>query len=251
MKIVAYGDSFVMGDQDDFAHEVKRPTHTMGYEERIEYLKYNVSFPSLISKHFDIPCINRAERGSGNYPQLDKLYFDLENKIITSGDLILFGITTVLRDRISLGYFQRSSSNQYGECLIDRKILQSNNTNKIGELDLFYILSILQTLSNSYSVNILSFNIFDIPLAHLEEVPSHFNFKNYIGWNIKGNSLIDILNDTWGKTKYHPYHTDLKIPQGYEKFYTVKNHPSIEGHKKISNWFINNVDWKQYEICKP
>ncbi len=251
MKIVAYGDSFVMGDQDDFAHEVKKPTHSMGYEERVEYLRYNVSFPSLISKHFGISCINRAERGSGNYPQLDKLYLDLESGVINKNDLVLFGITTVTRDRISLGNFERSTSASYGECLIDRKMLNSHNTNKIGEIDLFYILSILHTLSKCYSVNILCFNIFDIPLAHLETIPSQFNFENYIGWNIKGNSLIDILNDTWGETKYHPYHTYLKVPQGYENYYTIKNHPSIEGHKKISNWFINTIEWKKYEICKP
>ncbi len=250
MKLVAYGDSFVMGDQDDFVHEVKRPTHSMGYDERTEYLRYNVSFPSLISKHFKISCINRAERGSGNYPQLDKLYFDLESGIINSGDLILFGITTVTRDRISLGNFKRVTSTDHGECLIDRKMINSYNTDKIGEIDLFYILSILQTLSKCYSVNIISFNIFDIPLSHLEIVPARFNFENYIGWNIKGNSLIDILNDTWGESKYHPYHTDLKIPQGYENYYTIKKHPSIDGHKKISNWFINNIDWKQYEIYK-
>lgn len=247
MKIVAYGDSFVMGDQDDFAHDSKKkPLHNMGYDERVEYLRYNVSFTGLLAKHLNLISINRAERGSGNYPQLDKLYFDVENNIVEKDDVVLFGITTVTRDRISLGEFKRAVSGEYGESMIDRKLIQNHVTDKIGEIDLFYILSILDSLSKKYSFNLLVFNLFDIPLFHLPVIPDRFNFDNYLGWNIKGNSLIDIINDTWGKTNYHPYHTELLIPPGYENYYTEKKHPSVEGHKKISEWFLKNVNWSEY-----
>ena len=74
-----------------------------------------------------------------------------------------------------------------------------------------------------------------------------FNFENYIGYNLKANTLVDILNDEWGlDISKHVYHTNIKPKLGYEEFYTWNRHPSELGHKKIADWFILNTDWLTY-----
>ena len=52
----AFGDSFIVGDQDDWLH-LKDPNikykHRMHFEERLEYVKYSVSFVSILAKHYN------------------------------------------------------------------------------------------------------------------------------------------------------------------------------------------------------
>ena len=83
--IHAFGDSFVVGDQDDYINDKNTdpesaPTHNMSEATRTEYLKYNVSFAALIAKQLDTKLKNHAVRGTGNFPQLDLLFDQLNNK---------------------------------------------------------------------------------------------------------------------------------------------------------------------------
>ena len=48
----AFGDSFIVGDQDDFLHEVPDAPHQMDWDERLEYLKTQVSFVSILADHY-------------------------------------------------------------------------------------------------------------------------------------------------------------------------------------------------------
>lgn len=240
----AFGDSFVVGDQDDFLHDHPKgvvPNHSMEYEERIQYLKNNVSFASIIAKHYVMKLQNHAIRGSGNFPQLDKLFLALIQGKIKSNDIVLFGLTTLLRDRFNLHEYEKAKSYNYGPLLIDRDLLHGDNKQHIFDMDYYYILSTLENLSKKFNVRIIKINLFN---NLVDESPHHenklFNFPDLIGKDIKGNTLIDILNDTWGKGISNPYHDILKVSPGYEHLYTVKKHPSVEGHKKIANWFINN-----------
>ena len=52
MKIWAYGDSFVAGDQDI-------PDRVDAIEEHTEYNRYNVSFASHLAKQLNVPLINK------------------------------------------------------------------------------------------------------------------------------------------------------------------------------------------------
>ena len=72
-----------------------------------------------------------------------------------------------------------------------------------------------------------------------------YNSDNFIGLDTNNNTLIDVLNDTWGSSSFikDVYHTEIKVPIGYEHLYTWNRHPSIEGHKKIADWFFNIIDW--------
>ena len=95
-RILAFGDSFVVGDQDDFGPQDFNynpeypPTHNMSYDDRFEYLKNHVSFVALLAKEFDCSLINFAERGCGNYVQLDKLLaFIEEGKLFSEQDKTL------------------------------------------------------------------------------------------------------------------------------------------------------------------
>jgi hypothetical protein len=249
MKLHAFGDSFVVGDQDDFYNDpntskTNPPTHGMSYNERLEYIKYNVSFVSIIAKHLKLDLINFAERGSGNYPQIDRLLINLLNGKIKAGDLVFFGITTLVRDRLQLIDFKKSYSSDYGPCLIDRELLNQSDMDQICKIDLLCILSILERLSKTYNIKILTFNLFTNILTDMsDEDKLPYNIENNIFLTKEGNTLIDILNDTWGQVTNHPYHDRLEIPSKYEYLYTNKKHPSIEGHKKIASWWINNIQF--------
>lgn len=247
MKIYAFGDSFVVGDQDDFygdpnTSKTNPPTHGMTYDQRLEYLKYNVSFVSLIAKHLNAELVNVAERGSGNYPQLDKLKMELSSGTIVSGDIVLFGITSLLRDRITLHQFQKITDGSSGPSLIDRNLINEWDLDRISKIDLFYILAILEKLSKAYNVPIIKFNLFTNALAgESEETKKLYESVDSVCLINEGNTLIDILNDTWGQPTSYPYHDKLIVSPGYEHLYTNIKHPSIDGHKKIATWWVNNI----------
>lgn len=236
MKFHAFGDSFVVGDLDDFDQYKK------SFSSRLEYLKYNVSFAAILAKELKVDFVNYAERGSGNFPQLDKLVLNVLNGNIKSGDYVLFGITTVFRDRTSLIEFKKVSDNSYGPCMADRETF-INDSQSIAELDFFYIISILENLTDRFNLNLKAVNIFD----NVFSFSNNNNYKKFqssilISCESKtGNTLVDILNDTWGTNQAHPYHTRLDIPNKFKHLYTRHKHPSIQGHKKISDWFLTNV----------
>jgi len=249
MKIHAFGDSFVVGDQDDFLDDKNTmldPTHGMNFGERIKFLKYNVSFVALIAKELNVELINHAERGSGNFPQLDKLWLACNNNQINTGDMVLFGMTTTTRDRIGCSSIEKTTSKNYGEFLVDRQLINSHDHGTIGIIDQFYILSVLEKISKLFKVRIIKFNLFDNPSDYTDM--NNINFADFIGSDVKGNTLIDIINDTWGDGIKNPYHDQLIIKQGYEQYYTSKKHPSVLGHQKIANWFIKNVNFKNENV---
>lgn len=234
--IHAFGDSFVVGDQDDFLHESEVVNHNMEYNDRLYYLMYNVSFAALIAKEIGQEFTNHAQRGSGNYPQLDILMQKILDGTITKDDTVLFGITTMCRDRQSLVEFEKVASNAWGPCMIDRDLIYSD-IDKVALLDQFYVLTVLETISIIYDVKIIKFYLFDtlrIPKNIINFMPS-----NFVGFNKSGATLIDILNDTWGSGEDMGYHSEITIPLGYENMYSSGKHPSIDGHKKIARWFLD------------
>lgn len=222
----AFGDSFVAADQDERHNDM----------EYRHYLKYNVSFAALIAKHFNLHFKNYAEYGSGSYPQVDKLLLNIKNGNIKSTDTVLFGITASTRGRhliASVFPIKRVVNS----ILVDE---DANNIDTTAQLDYYYILSILENISKTFNIRIIKFNLFNDWSTDL----NLSTITDFIGLNTPGNTLIDILNDTWGKEKQDNIeHWLINIPAGYEHLYTPRKHPSIEGHKKIADWFINNVDF--------
>ena len=239
----AFGDSFIVGDQDDFLHEVPTASHGMQWNERLEYLKTQVSFVSILARHYGYDLKNYAERGTGNYPQIDRLWANLINGNIKDGDLVLFGITTTIRDRFLLHEVDRCVNEHTVPFMIDKSLLSKHtDRQRLLELDYFYILSLLDQLSKKFNVRIIKFNLFDNSLDHATpSITDLCRVDDFIGWATPGNTLVDILNDSWGQGVFYTFaHEEIKIPKGLEYLYTVKKHPSIDGHKKIANWWIDN-----------
>jgi len=242
-RILAFGDSFVFGDLDDFGpgdcnYNPEFHTHGMSNWDREVYVKNNVSFVALLAKEFGCNLENMAQRGSGNYQQLDSLLEFIEEKSIQSGDVILFGITSTIRDRID----QPNPPLPNRHSIFNKHIAVKGYVNRF---DLFYILSTLDVISRTYNVPILKFNIFDNavydPLKNIK-----FNFDNYLGQGLKANTLINILNNDWGQDIARPvFHTAIKPKADYEKYYTWNRHPSELGHQKIADWFLKNINWNQ------
>jgi hypothetical protein len=247
----AFGDSNIVGDQDDFYGEANTdpnnpPTHGMEYSERVEYLKYNVSFVSILAKKLGVQLKNYAECGTGNFPQLDRLAINLINNNIKKGDLVLFGMTTPLRDRVRLIENNIARDRQVGPWLVDRETL-INDSILVYRLDYLYILGLLNHFSEKFQVRIIRFHLFDnLKITwgsddNIDPGIALHNPRDYLGYNIPGNTLIDILNDTWGRHSYRKA-GKIDVLPGYKHLYTFKNHPSIAGHEKLANWFLNKVD---------
>jgi len=247
-KLHAFGDSFVSGDQDDFLHDLEGTgivaNHTMGYDERDNYLKYNVSFVSHIAKELDLELINYSMRGSGNIPQLDKLVRAVLKGEIDKDDIIFFCFSTFLRDRVQLYRL----SDQFigagkGPMLADEKAIQcSSFRNEIELIDCFNVLSTLDSISSRLGIRTIKCHAFDNSLDFVDDsFRTKYNFNDYVGWDVRGNTLIDILNGTWGGGGKHQLHHDATMPANLSHLYTRKNHPSVEGHQKIAKWFIDNV----------
>lgn len=237
----AFGDSFVVGDQDDVPSDL----HGISWEQRLEYLKTQVSFVSILARHYGYELKNYAERGSGNYPQIDRLWINLANGTIKEGDVILFGITTTIRDRFLLHEVDRCTSKHSGPYMVDRSLIaKDSDRQRLLELDYFYILGLLDQMSKKFRIKIIKFNLFDNSLDHASPaVTDVCQVDDFVGWATPGNTLIDILNDSWGQGVFYTFaHEEIQIPVGYEHLYTAKKHPSTEGHKKIANWWIlNNI----------
>ncbi len=165
-RIVAFGDSFVSGDQDDFGPKDPnyRPechaTHTMSDSERNEYLKYNVSFASLIAKNLNFDFLNLSQRGAGNFYQLDRLLTYIRDRKLQNSDIILFGITSVTRDRLSV------LPESIAESIFDWSLTfePTNLYETIEKFDYYYVLSILNNISHQYNVRIIAFKLLYNPV---------------------------------------------------------------------------------------
>jgi hypothetical protein len=251
-KIHAFGDSFVSGDQDDFKHDhhpKHPPIHGMEYHERDQYLKNNVSFIALVAKHFGYDFENYSDRGSGNMPQIDRLLLACKADKIKPNDMVFFGMTTFVRDRLSVVDVDFIKSTQRGSAIIDKAIIKSDDRNEIViELDIISILLLIDNIARKFNFQYKCMYLFDnvYTLNFKNPLYERIEFPNLIGHKVRGNTTIDIINDTWGKGLLHEANMHiLDVKPEYEQFYTAYRHPSVLGHQKIASWLINNVDWTQ------
>ena len=238
MKIHAFGDSFVMGDQDDYSNSMTKPD----IDTKMNWQRYNVSFSAVIAQELGAKLTNYAIRGSGNYPQLDELWIAVHDKLIAVDDVVLFGITAVGRDRVALKEFDKATGLNYGPCMVKRDLINNFRSDLIGSMDYYYIMSVLQALKRTFGLKLVIFNCFESPLAWVPQQQVNMIDQSDLMLNqTRGNTLVDILNDTWGQLTNHPYHVNLVVPTGYEHLYTTHKHPSVAGHKKIAQWFLQNI----------
>lgn len=261
-RILAFGDSFVAGDQDDFITRDRAnaskfsAAHGMDDETRLEFLKNNINFAALIAKHFGTEFVNHADSGSSNYRQLDRLMQVLHQGELRSTDVIMFGITTTTRDRLSLthawkpGLHHNLMHNWKSGLhnMVDVCIQGHNNWDLLELHDTFFILAILDSVSKQYNVPIIKFNLFDNLFNTGVTTKISYPQTDFMGWGFKNNTLFDILDDTWCLDVIKPriLHIDSEPEEQYKKFYTWNKHPSILGHEKIKDWFLKNVDWQRY-----
>jgi hypothetical protein len=234
MKIWAYGDSFVAGDQDI-------PGRVDAILENMEYNRYNVSFASVLANKLNSELINRAISGCSNFVQLDKLWLDCID--ISPDDLVLFGITTPMRDRFMIPHvapeFLRKTR---GPGLINRSLLTDHPDTRICVIDTFYTLSVIEKIEKLYNLNIIKFNLFHNPLQDvLAEDLKKFNFDKFIGLNTPGNTLLDVLTDNWGNPIPRISDHSKWKPEVNSHLFTQNSHPNIEGHKKIAQWLYEYI----------
>lgn len=232
MRIWAYGDSFVAGDQDI-------PGRIDAIEEHMQFNRYNISFVSHLAKSIGVELINRAVSGSGNFPQIDKLLFDSQR--FDKQDIILFGITSTWRDRLSLpNRYPAILEKNRGPFLLDLELYESENFNLIPIIDLMYITSILENIENKLGIRIFKFNCFhNVFIESNDYFKTYFNPKNYINFEQPDNTLTDVLLDFYNNINSNHDHSKVKIPKNYKRFFTSKNHPSELGHRKLADWFFN------------
>jgi hypothetical protein len=229
MKIWAYGDSFVAGDQDI-------PGRVDAVLENTEYNRYNVSFASVLAKELGVPLINRAISGCSNFVQLDQLWMD--SAAILPDDLVLVGLTTPWRDRFMIPHFAPEFiKDTRGPGLVDRTLLNGHPRSRVALVDFFYTLSVIEKIEKIHTLNIIKFNLFHNALQDAsEEDLKKFNFNKFIGLNTPGNTLLDVLTDNWGNSIPRISDHSKWVPEVNSHLFTRNSHPNIEGHKKIATW---------------
>ena len=236
MKIWVYGDSFVAGDQDI-------PGRIDAIEEYTEYNRYNVSFASHLANALNVKLINRGISGCSNFVQLDKLFLDAPS--IKKDDIVLFGLTTAWRDRVTMPYTcPEYLKDIRGPALIHRELVSGkHDLKKIATIDLFYVLSVIEKIELLFNIKVIKFNLFHDALSEASEFDKTlFKFENFIGLDMHGNTLLDILTDNWGnKINRIADHSKWKPPVEYKHLFTQNSHPNIEGHKKIAVWLENEL----------
>lgn len=235
MKVWAYGDSFVAGDQDI-------PGRVDAIEENMEYNRYNVSFVSHLAKTLKLDLTNRGISGCSNYVQLDRLWLDAPQ--ISKDDIVIFGLTTTWRDRYSLpSICPECISKTRGPTMLHRDLVYKEKSNRIATIDLFYILSSIEKIEEIFGITVIKINLFhDVLLEANADDQKLFKFKNYIGLGTPGNTLIDLLAGNWGSSSTRIVdHSKWSPPVTHSHLFTAKSHPSIEGHKFISSWFVDQL----------
>ena len=241
MKLWAYGDSFVAGDQDI-------PNRVDAIFEHTEYNRYNISFASHLARSLGIELINRGISGCSNFVQLDKLWLDAPS--ISKDDIVIFSLTTPWRDRFTIPHScPELVADTRGPTLVHRELVNgSQNFSRVAIIDLFYVLSVIEKIEKLFNIRVVKFNAFHNAIAEAEDADKKlFTFDNFIDIDIAGNTLLDLLTEEWGKNKKtDPDHTKLKPPAKYLHLFTSKYHPSLEGHKLIAEWLENKL--KEMEI---
>ena len=234
MKIYAYGDSFVAGDQDILGRVDAIP-------ENMEYNRYNISFASVLAKKMGVELVNRGISGCSNFVQLDQLWMDSAD--ISSNDLVLFGLTTPWRDRFMIPHMgPEFLKDTRGPGLVNRTLINSNPKSRVAVVDYFYTLSVIEKIEKLYNLNIIKFNLFHDPLQDaLEDDLTKFKFDKFIGLGSPGNTLVDMLTDKWGDQVMRISDHSKWKPETNKHLFTSKSHPNIEGHKKISEWLWQQI----------
>lgn len=234
MKIYAYGDSFVAGDQDI-------PNRNDAIKENMEYNRYNISFASILAKKLGVELINRAISGCSNFVQLDQLWVDSE--LIQEDDLVLFGFSTPWRDRFMIPYEHTSIlDNHRGKRILNYSLFE-DHLQRIPTLDFFYTLSIIEKLEQIYKFKVIKFNSFhNIFSDQISENDLYkFKFNNFIGLHTPGNTLLDVLTDNWGNPIARISDHSNWRPEINQHLFTEKSHPNTRGHIKIAEWFYAQI----------
>lgn len=241
MTLWAYGDSFVAGDQDI-------PGVVNAIESTMEYNRYNVSFAAHLARKLNVDLINRGISGCSNFVQLDKLFLDAPS--IKKDDIVLFGLTTAYRDRFTMPLVcPEYLKDTRGPALIHRELVSENrNFKKIPTIDLFYVLSVIEKIESIFGITVIKFNLFHDVISESSEIDKPtFKFKNFIGLDTPGNTLLDVLTNNWGNDISRiSDHSKWIPPNEYSHLFTTQSHPSIEGHKKIAEWL--EVELKKLQI---
>lgn len=234
MKIYAYGDSFVAGDQDI-------PGRVDAIQEHMEFNRYNISFASVLAKKLGAELINRGISGCSNFVQLDQLWVDSEQ--IQPDDLVIFGFSTPWRDRFVIPYEHKSiTAPNRGPSILNAKLFE-NNTLRIPTVDFFYTLSVIEKLEAIHGFKVIKFNsfhnVFTDPISPADL--NKFKFDRFIGLHTPGNTLLDVLTDNWGNPVPRISDHSKWIPEVNKHLFTAKSHPNVQGHIVIAEWLHSQL----------
>lgn len=233
MKIWAYGDSFTAGDQDI-------PRQGDSELNVLKKNRYEVSWAAQLSKMLNCDLKNRAVSGTSNFPQIDMLVADLPN--INTDDLVFFGITSPLRERIRLAdrakkFFTRLQHKEK-VALGGQWLVETNKIHDIKHLeytDFLFTVAMLEKIEQLHNIKIIKFNAF---------IDVQCDVKNFIGHDTPGNSLLHLVTGNWGKENINLAQAHVNANNNYKDYgnlVTSKLHPNFKGHTKIAEWMHGNI----------
>jgi hypothetical protein len=246
IKLYAFGDSWMVGHKGDFyKHFLERnetPTHNMkDYGEYENYLKNTTSVPALLSKYYNLELVNSASGGSGNFPQLDKLFRLLTLGKISKNDIVFFGLTSTYRDRSCMGrsgYVEDVLRPDMGEFIVDRDLFK-NQTNELMIYDHFLLLSTLEKLQQVYNFKLLVMNLWNNPINDLQFLHD-CKWKSLMGGEFLTNTWYDIIRENYGNAGSSFWCSPETLDEKFKNLMAWDHHPNQLGYEKIVTWFINN-----------
>jgi len=222
MTVWAYGDSWTAGDQDS-------PQNSTSYLQILENERYKISYVAHFAKSINATLKNKAYPGSGNFPQLDLLLFDLHREKIKKNDIIIFGVTAASRDRANIafdGQYPIGDHIKGGPSTLSKELFAEN----IWLNDHFMTLATLDKIKSVYGIRLYSVYAFSRPTDEHDK---------YFETLISDLSLMDVLCGEKYLSNNHPGHILSAIPQEFRHLFTDRGHPSPVGHRHLGDWLYN------------
>jgi len=249
MKLFTFGDSWTEGVGSDWQEELK----TEDLEERTK-IRHKYAWPTLLSKHLNIPFDNFGIGGCSNKSIFDAVCNSVDTDLIKKDDLVVIMWSSSLRD--SVPFFPDNNSWHYWgerykrkEYLYKKVFKNTNITTKYDRIkkeyqeyflaNLFtdeyyqivnqnYILY-LQWMFKKIGIRYIFCDAFDLMIK--DDISKNIDKTNLIDknhyWGISNKTLKDLLintnrKDVWGDGQHW-------------KDLTEGKHPNKNGYKLIAN----------------
>lgn len=229
-KIVAFGDSWVYGDELFHPDLVRNNNLDLTRPQNIMY-RENSCFSGLLAKHYNVPVENFGIPGGSNQSTIWNYIWWLEHEVLPLDQcLVLVGITDAARNSFIDASLKPTSLHTECYSYVHTMWVHHGPETQDPWKDMIKQYTVLSLCDELFRLNYLQTLLFfqgqslKIPLLQFNTIGCRYP-DCYPSLLWPDNSLLDILNN----------HEDQKI--------FAKNwHPNEQGHKILADLLISQID---------